>query len=47
MNQEAKPRLPIVKFNRNVEQNWKQLLAFAKEVLDCRLEEGIRISIDS
>lgn len=29
-----------LKINRVVEQNWKQLLDLAKEVLDCRLADG-------
>ena len=28
--------------NQVVEQNWKQLLDLAKEVLDCRLADGIQ-----
>ena len=35
-----------LKINQVVEQNWLQLLALAKEVLDCRLEDGIQIFID-
>ena len=35
-----------LKINQVVEQNWKQLLDLAKEVLDCRLEDGIQIFID-
>ena len=30
------------KINQVVEQNWKQLLGLAKEVLDCRLADGIQ-----
>ena len=33
------------KINQLVEQNWQQLLDLAKEVLDCRLEDGIQISL--
>ena len=36
-----------LKIDQLVEQNWKQLLDLAKEVLDCRLEDGITISLDS
>ena len=35
-----------LKINQVVDQNWKQLLHLAKEVLDCRLEDGSQISID-
>ena len=35
-----------LKINQLVEENWLQLLALAKEVLDCRLEDGIQIFID-
>ena len=31
-----------LKINQVVEQNWKQLLDLAKEVLDCRLADGIQ-----
>ena len=34
------------RINQLVEQNWQQLLNFAKGVLDCRLEDGIQIFID-
>ena len=31
-----------LRINQLVEQNWLQLLDLAKEVLDCRLEDGIQ-----
>ena len=31
-----------LKINQLVDQNWKQLLDLAKEVLDCRLADGIQ-----
>ena len=30
-----------LRINQLVEQNWQQLLDLVKEVLDCRLEDGI------
>ena len=31
-----------LKINQVVEQNWHQLLDLAKEVIDCRLDDGIQ-----